>query len=1148
VKVEVSTLEIRKLTEFNVSSTMNIENVDPSTNHEAFQCRSPVSESKSTERTILSPKSSTSENINPNIDIAANKTSVLDSVPQKTQGGKSRPPRNKTSRVPKASQIPVPSRYNASSTRSRRRSSSTSSLQRLTDQQYYDKCSTSSDDVSVSSTGSSYSHQSGRRQSRSSSSTGQPRRAASKDININGKRGRSTNRFSYKAPSTPTGRNVDDVIAGSIGSSSSFRNGNSTRQTRSGSSTRQNGRAVPNNGGPRKTSSRFCNSAPSTPTHRSLHATRSKFEKDSGMQVKAESMTKYNWTEQQRRAKEERDKRRLQQPITNPDILLQELNRSYNRPGTGESIASQERPNKICKKTSAADCEGTIQECEDTLATMHDLSCSKRKKSFTAVSTIKKMASGFYTSPRKSASQKTGGEKISPMSYSKAVKMGGTPQFIRKLFDEKSRDMLKELCGVDVNTSESNKLAGQIFAVGTGISDEEIKRILNAKASIANKWELKKQLEDRNITVKNLKATLNLLMKGKNKHLTSAIEAEKMTKRSYARAIRVAKEYDGERQQLKDSVKEREIESATMTEEAKDRMRELNSSEEKVSILGVELAALKTKNEQCMREQTKSCIALEVEKARCQEAEKQIEGLQQELLSTEACKVEAVNQAKAFITTSVERDKDELREEVASLVSKIETQEEEFGRLIGKKETRAQINDVKEEMDRLRNQVQNLESHLTLREAELSRAVVDGESAKESAASKDIALRDLMKGLSDIQKSSQAREDEANSLRKEAENKSSDSEIALADVKGKNAFLTHEKATLEESMKTTEKELKEGDELICTLKKDVDTLKQNMNSSTSQLQLEKELRAQSCQKEREERNERIALSAQMVAMTKEHAEVEVMLKESSASTIRQYEDKIDRKQIIYTEKEIELSDLQEGIARLEAEILSLKQALNDEKTMAQAKSAEVISGLKGEINMLKERMRSAVQKSLSAGAASAEQVKALEDEISECHAERRRMHNLVQELRGNVRVFARVRPFLPGDCADDDAQPCVVPNGENTMQLVSKTCYAIANYVIVHTLTYYLKFSSVLLSWLEISYNLTRLPSTVSSRQVLVKTLYSLRSQSLFNLLLMDIMYAFFRMDRQVVGKHTQCKVVEAVRCEELFLVPLNKLVNIRKS
>jgi hypothetical protein len=25
------------------------------------------------------------------------------------------------------------------------------------------------------------------------------------------------------------------------------------------------------------------------------------------------------------------------------------------------------------------------------------------------------------------------------------------------------------------------------------------------------------------------------------------------------------------------------------------------------------------------------------------------------------------------------------------------------------------------------------------------------------------------------------------------------------------------------------------------------------------------------------------------------------------------------------------------------------------------------------------------------------------------------MHNLIQELRGNVRVYARVRPFLPAD-------------------------------------------------------------------------------------------------------------------------------------
>mmetsp|Transcript_34943 Transcript_34943/g.45064 ORF Transcript_34943/g.45064 Transcript_34943/m.45064 type:complete len:270 (+) Transcript_34943:983-1792(+) len=39
----------------------------------------------------------------------------------------------------------------------------------------------------------------------------------------------------------------------------------------------------------------------------------------------------------------------------------------------------------------------------------------------------------------------------------------------------------------------------------------------------------------------------------------------------------------------------------------------------------------------------------------------------------------------------------------------------------------------------------------------------------------------------------------------------------------------------------------------------------------------------------------------------------------------------------------------------------------------------------------------------------------LEEELRLGEATRRKMHNTIQELRGNVRVFARVRPFLPGD-------------------------------------------------------------------------------------------------------------------------------------
>lgn len=47
----------------------------------------------------------------------------------------------------------------------------------------------------------------------------------------------------------------------------------------------------------------------------------------------------------------------------------------------------------------------------------------------------------------------------------------------------------------------------------------------------------------------------------------------------------------------------------------------------------------------------------------------------------------------------------------------------------------------------------------------------------------------------------------------------------------------------------------------------------------------------------------------------------------------------------------------------------------------------------------------------------------LEEKLRVAETQRRKLHNLVQELRGNVRVFARVRPFLPNDGIDMNNQP-----------------------------------------------------------------------------------------------------------------------------
>jgi kinesin family protein C1 len=46
-----------------------------------------------------------------------------------------------------------------------------------------------------------------------------------------------------------------------------------------------------------------------------------------------------------------------------------------------------------------------------------------------------------------------------------------------------------------------------------------------------------------------------------------------------------------------------------------------------------------------------------------------------------------------------------------------------------------------------------------------------------------------------------------------------------------------------------------------------------------------------------------------------------------------------------------------------------------------------------------------------------------------------KMFNVIQELRGNVRVFARIRPFLPDDSAEPDAVSSVTPRSEFALKI-----------------------------------------------------------------------------------------------------------------
>ena len=184
------------------------------------------------------------------------------------------------------------------------------------------------------------------------------------------------------------------------------------------------------------------------------------------------------------------------------------------------------------------------------------------------------------------------------------------------------------------------------------------------------------------------------------------------------------------------------------------------------------------------------------------------------------------------------------------------------------------------------------------------------------------------------------------------------------------------------------------------------------------------------------------LEAQLAQMSTEHEE---LLKIKDGELV-QYAGKISdlEKQIeagaeeqtrkvdeVLKEKEGEMAKSKEAIGALEKEIATLKEQLSD-KTQQEAAHTETIAKLQTDISALETRVKAEEDKLTAAHEDFAKEKADLEAQVRDCAAERRKLHNTIQELRGNVRVFARVRPFLPGDGVDEDEkkQPSVVPKAD----------------------------------------------------------------------------------------------------------------------
>lgn len=190
-----------------------------------------------------------------------------------------------------------------------------------------------------------------------------------------------------------------------------------------------------------------------------------------------------------------------------------------------------------------------------------------------------------------------------------------------------------------------------------------------------------------------------------------------------------------------------------------------------------------------------------------------------------------------------------------------------------------------------------------------------------------------------------------------------------------------------------------------------------------QLEVERELRSRCEGREETERRERIAACAQLLATQTEcNARVQQLegrMNTAMESLRAELVDACARRDASTEDARLK----QDQIIQKESEVQQLRLALESQQSSVSTESVEQLGRVMGELEVLKKHFREISELKDYGESTAAQRIQELEERVRGFDDQRRKMHNLIQELRGNVRVFARVRPFLPSDGIDLSAHP-----------------------------------------------------------------------------------------------------------------------------
>eukprot|EP01138_Halocafeteria_seosinensis_P002500 gb/GECG01002557.1/.p1 GENE.gb/GECG01002557.1/~~gb/GECG01002557.1/.p1 ORF type:complete len:1118 (+),score=210.17 gb/GECG01002557.1/:1-3354(+) len=473
----------------------------------------------------------------------------------------------------------------------------------------------------------------------------------------------------------------------------------------------------------------------------------------------------------------------------------------------------------------------------------------------------------------------------------------------------------------------------------------------------------------------------------------------------------------------------------------------IDNLSEKVRELTTAKADLEDMLEKERNARTETATKLECEEAEKQDAEEQLQEAKKNIsnlnsqISDMERKIKHLTDEKDSAVdqlANVQNEQSEkLRSERKAMDDRLQQMTEEHNKNVAElrqqvEQLQSELNEKKSKLAESESQLSDYQNKVREYENEVSRVTHEKNTAEQSKS-------ELQKEVTDLREQIQQRDNHVSSAMASITKMQETTYAREQQLQEQNTKLNTRLQELQnerDELKSSETkllgDLREKETNIKELSGELEKVKQSLSETQSYLTSQQSELAD-VKKKLEERDEEVSSLKKKIEQDSyeyeekighfryraEEAEKRVKELEKHEKELKETKEDIEKEK---NEAKQEAKEYKDKTGALEAELHAVKESLGATKEAQMEKLCEVTR----EADNLRRKVSTMSELHEKLDAAE-ERAQKLEQDLFEGEMQRRKLHNYVQDLRGNIRVCVRVRPFLQQDASSEAALEDLTP-------------------------------------------------------------------------------------------------------------------------